>query len=426
MEALCVGDNLQTKPFADIDKMYTVCHPRSSTANPNQISSFALQDFAGEGKITVVANYYTGCNAGRRESGVFAHVAQRFYNQIGNQGNKVEVTFIQSVKGGGSCEQWADIYQEDARDLYPNSNIVPREMPLSVNDVNYEIRDDLFTTPFGHPSYVILDGNLNIRHKFIGPCCGYESYFDCTSNIAKTLDDKLTGYINALIEESSSNLEPTPATSTTTPPTPAPVPVTDAPTMEECQASSFSDWSECSLKCGTNPFSPTGDPFLAGIQFRWRTVTPFEDPQCPSPIETRPCAPPQQQLSCSTYDHNPPPLGGACISEIGGSYVVETVASGFSSPRDVAFHPTPGMHLGEYSEGRRFFPNHGEEAWVVNGGNHSVSIVASLGTMHQTTISRRDRGRFYLIFFLLKICNSVRGFIFTSPQSHSYTCLRFS
>ena len=37
----------------------------------------------------------------------------------------------------------------------------------------------------------------------------------------------------------------------------------------------------------------------------------------------------------------------------------------------------------------------GEEAWVLNGHNHSVSIVASLGTPVQTTISRRDRGYYH-------------------------------
>jgi len=53
------------------------------------------------------------------------------------------------------------------------------------------------------------------------------------------------------------------------------------------------------------------------------------------------------------------------------------------------------MHLGNYSEGRQFYPEEGEEAWVLNGLNHSASIVASLGTPRQTTISRRDRGYYH-------------------------------
>ena len=53
------------------------------------------------------------------------------------------------------------------------------------------------------------------------------------------------------------------------------------------------------------------------------------------------------------------------------------------------------MHLGNYSEGRTFYPNEGEEAWVLNAHNHSASIVASLGTPRQTTISRRDRGYYH-------------------------------
>merc|ERR1712129_345069 len=110
--------------------------------------------------------------------------------------------FIQSLKGGvGRCVQWSDIYQEDATELYPDSNVKPKEMPLSVNDIDYELRDDYFTAPFGHPSYVILDDELKVRHKFVGPCCGYESYWDCTKNIALRLDDELSGYIDALIKE---------------------------------------------------------------------------------------------------------------------------------------------------------------------------------------------------------------------------------
>lgn len=73
---------------------------------------------------------------------------------------------------------------------------------------------------------------------------------------------------------------------------------------------------------------------------------------------------------------------------------LKEVSSGFNSPCDVAFHPTPGYHSGNYSEERMFYPEQGEEAWVVNGGNHNISIVASLGTEHQITISRRDR-RYY-------------------------------
>ena len=101
----------------------------------------------------MIGNYYTGCNVSRRESGVFAHVVQRFYNKYGNR-----VTFIQSVKGGGICSQWAKLYQNDAVNLYPNSNVVPKEIPLLVYDYNYVLQDDFFTTLFGHPSYVILDG----------------------------------------------------------------------------------------------------------------------------------------------------------------------------------------------------------------------------------------------------------------------------
>lgn len=371
VESLCEGDVIDS--FANVDTIFSVCHPTDIPSNP---TSFAFKDFRGDKKITVVANYYSGCNAGRRESGVFAHVAQRFYNLYGNQ-----ITFVQSIKGGGTCEQWSNIYQQDATDLYPNTNIVPTEMPLSVADVNYVIRDDLFTTPFGHPSYVILDEDLRIRHKFIGPCCGFESYSSCTADIAKTLDSELTGYISDLLAEQGVDTSPTFTPSTpletsapiATPVDPTPVPT--SPPTKACEVDEFSKWSECSVKCG-----PTATP---GIQFRWRKVTVPQGAsayQCPIPVQTRPCTP--EQATC-TDD-----IVESCNE-------AETVASGFASPRDVAFHPTPGLHLQDYSEGRNFHPTEGEEAWIVNGGNHSVSIVASLGTSHQTTISRRDRGYYH-------------------------------
>ena len=362
VNALCEGDVIDS--FANIVKNYPVCYPSQPI-----LENFALQDFRGDNRVTVIANYYSGCNAGRRESGVYAHVAQKYYNIYGAD----RVMFIQSVKGGGTCDQWADIYQQDATDLYPDSNVVPKEMPLSVNDANYEIRDDLFTTPFGHPSYVILDGDLEIKHKFIGPCCGYESYFDCTADIAKSLDTELTGYLNELLKDVESTAAPSVAPEPTIAPTAAPV------SQKDCEVLDFSEWSECSIRCGTS----------FGVEFRWRKVTQLNaDVQCPSPIETRECLPLDSDQICLDDQFS-------CIPEFGNTFTIETVASGFNSPRDVAFHPTPGMHLGNYSEGRRFNSSVGEEAWVVNGNNHSVSIVAALGTEHQTTISRRDRGYYH-------------------------------
>lgn len=376
--SLCEGDMVDT--FANTEKVYNVCHGSGKT------QSFSIGSL--KGKIAVFANFYTGCNAGRRESGVFAHVAQRYFETHGED----KIVFIQSVKGGGTCAQWAGLFQSDATTLYPNSGIVPREMPLSVNDVNYEIRDDLFTTPFGHPSYVILDYTGKVRHKFIGPCCGYASYYDCTADIAKSLDQQITDFLEPLLTELESAPIDVPSDPDTVVDDPS-SPVDGDPTV--CVSATVGDWSEwspCSVQCGTTP----------GIQFRTRSVQ-ANDCSRAAPVETRSC---QAATPCNDPDT-------ACIAESGASYTVETVATGFNSPRDVDFHPTPGLHLGSYSEGRPFFPDEGEEAWVVNGGNHSVSIVASLGTEHQTTISRRDRGYYHYMvnataFSFNKVANSGR------------------
>ncbi|CAB9512318.1 expressed unknown protein [Seminavis robusta] len=382
--SLCEGDlATEASTTSIIDKEYTVCHPASS--------KFRFRDFLGTGKVTVLSNFYIGCNAGRRESGVFAHTAQKYYDRYGNR-----TTFITSLKGGTTCNQWAGLYQADALELFPDGTVTPKEMPLTVLDQEYEIRDDWFTTPFGHPSYVILDGDLRVRHKFIGPCCGYEDYFDCTADVAVALDETLSGYIDAILMETGTNLVTDDAVNNvnnnnpqeeTTPPQTATTP---------CTATEFSEWSDCSVTCGT------------GMEFRWRTVTPttsgtLED--CPAPVETRPCVGPVAE---------PCPAEGSCIQEFGETWQVKTVASGFDGARDVAFHPTPGLHLGHYSEGRSFHPDQGEEAWVLNAHNHSVSIVTSLGTPVQSTISRRDRGYYhYMInataFAFNMVSNSTRA-----------------
>jgi hypothetical protein len=354
--ALCEGDLAES--FADIEKVYSVCHPSNAAT-----ADFRLQDFKGPGRVTVLANYYTGCNAGRRESGVFAHVAQDFYNRYGDR-----TVFIQSIKGGGTCGQWAGLYQRDADQLFPASDVVPTEMPLSVDDVQYEMRDDWFTTPFGHPSYLVIDGDLRVRHKFIGPCCGYESYFDCTADVAVSLSTQLSEYIETILAESDF------------------VPPADENSSEngiqddssDCVVGEFSEWSPCSVSCGST----------IGIEFRWRSAA---GSSCPSPVETRRCTP---VGICGDEED-------ICIPELGGSWTITEVASGFTSPRDVAFHPSPGLALGSYSEGRSFYYNQTdqavEEAWVINGGNHSISIISGINTDMQTTLSRTDRGYYHYL-----------------------------
>lgn len=132
-------------------KTYDICHP-----NEPIVPNFRLEDYRDRA-IVVLANFYVGCNAGRRESGVFAHVAQKYYDAYPGK-----VMFVSSLKGGSSCGSWANMYQRDALRLFPQSGVTPTEMPLTVYDEQSEIRDDYFTTPFGHPSYVIMDPSLKV------------------------------------------------------------------------------------------------------------------------------------------------------------------------------------------------------------------------------------------------------------------------
>eukprot|EP00568_Trieres_chinensis_P005164 CAMPEP_0183300414 /NCGR_PEP_ID=MMETSP0160_2-20130417/6849_1 /TAXON_ID=2839 ORGANISM="Odontella Sinensis, Strain Grunow 1884" /NCGR_SAMPLE_ID=MMETSP0160_2 /ASSEMBLY_ACC=CAM_ASM_000250 /LENGTH=986 /DNA_ID=CAMNT_0025462829 /DNA_START=130 /DNA_END=3090 /DNA_ORIENTATION=- len=408
--SLCVGD---PSPDGYASKTYKVCHP-SPLDVPTTPSSFSLNDFREPGRVTVLANYYIGCNAGRRESGVFAHVGQRYYDKYPDR-----VVFITSLKGGSTCGQWANIYQRDAERMYKGIER-PREMPLSVNDLNYEIRDDYFTTPFGHPSYVVLDGNLTVRAKFAGPCCPEE--YGCPNDIALTLDGRLSGILDGILAETGGKEkdgapEPTATQPEEAVPTAAPIKSTERPTptehptrvvSDQCEVGEWSDWSPCSVECGDTP----------GVSFRWREVLDERTrigvadenklSPCPEPVDKRECLAPTLGVARNVFSACGPDL---CVPELGLSYTVDAVQTDFDSPRDVAFHPAPGKHLLYYSEGRDFNPSAGEEAWVVNGNNHSVSIVASLGDRdHQTTISRRDRGYYhYMINATALSFNTVSG-----------------
>ena len=466
--SLCVNS---TVPASYLQKSYDICHPLTAQV-PSTPSSFTLDDLtADENTVIVMANHYIGCNAGRRESGVFAHVAQRYHDMYNTDmsNNKKRIIFVTSLKGGSACQRWADIYQSDAVRLFPDSTVKPAEMPWTVSDTNYVMRDDFFTTPFGHPSYVILaparlgggdadasnagtmgnqglfdpmgdqqtttssSGGMVVRNKFVGPCCGFIRYSDCQPETARELDGMLSNAIDAIMQEMEEqqaveDMPTVPETETATQPEPKPEPKPEVETPtppttteeeEGCIVGEYSDWSPCSIDCG-----PTD-----GMQFRWRTVVDnrpalatealvtdegeaivgpevVQRESCPSPVEVRTCRPTGEEggdniLLPSSVDADA--LVDAarsslclpvCIPEFKDAKVVE-VATGFQSPRDVAFHPTPGLHLGERSEGRDFNPNVGEEAWVANGANHSVSIVAALGSEYQTDFSRRDRGYYH-------------------------------
>mmetsp|Transcript_21670 Transcript_21670/g.43482 ORF Transcript_21670/g.43482 Transcript_21670/m.43482 type:complete len:1080 (+) Transcript_21670:120-3359(+) len=363
--SLCPDD---LSPSDVLSREHEVCHPKSAQGK------ITMEQFRGPGHVTVIANVYIGCNAGRREAAVFAHVGQRYFDA------HPEVTFINGLKGGSKCGSWPDTYRGDTKSLYPKESktVIPKEMPLVVNDaIANTLRDDYFTTPFGHPSYVVLDGDLRVRHKFVGPCCGKSSCFDCSNNEAKMLDTMLVEMVDPLLSEF------------TEAPVGGPTPDTSAPSLAptskgECVVSEWSTWSACSLKCR--------DGADAGVKFRWRTVTDNrkeddDDGPCPAPMEVVDCTTEDVKKCKDEYR--------SCVPAFGPNPIVKTTASGLDDPRDVALHPAPGTHLGDFSEGREYFPNAGEEAWVLNGGNHSVSIVAGLGTNKQTTVARRDRGYYH-------------------------------
>ncbi|KAH8083430.1 hypothetical protein JL720_8314 [Aureococcus anophagefferens] len=243
--AKCVGDVI------DKEAKYDVCYPAASTSIEASVTGTIKRDgvkveaAADGGRVVVISNYMVGCNAGRREASLFAYAAQLYANTFGTG----RIVFLSGLKGESSCTSWAGNYESYAESTF-GLDIV--DQPYTIHDDDYAIRDLLFTAPYHHPSYAILDGSGEIRHK----------------------------------------------------------------------------------------------P---------RARTSARPPSAPPPLRCR-----RQGLR----------------------------------GRDVAFTPTPGAHLGTFAEGRSF-STAGEEAWVVNAHNHSVSIVSAVGTADATTFSRRDRGYFH-------------------------------
>jgi hypothetical protein len=246
-------------------------------------------------------------------------------------------------------------------------------MPWSVDDNSYALRDQLFTSPFGHPAYVVLDGNLEIKHKFIGPCCGYELYRDCTPDIARGLDTTLSEYLDAILNDETFVLDEIVSEDILVP---EEVEEEEPPEVEDFDCE-WSEWSACSIRCGPTP----------GVQVR------YIDQRCEGEgrFESRPCEA-ENPSNCNREDG-----GLACVPEFGEMWQVrEGVVEDLDSPRDVKFHPTPGYHLGASSEGRSFVtPANSDEAWIINGNNHTISIVAGVDTGFQTNLPRRDRGYYH-------------------------------
>ena len=199
------------------------------------------------------------------------------------------------------------------------------------------------------------------------------SYYDCTDDIALGLDDTLTTEIYQVYNQQMSRVAPDPTAAPTPKATYATTPSSTTASTNlfstSCDQTDYSEWSSCSKLCGDG-----------GVQFRYRA-------NVADTVEVRPC--PTEIMFFF------PSCRESCVPEFGTAFSLSVVASNLSSPRDLAFHPTPGIHLGSYSEGRTFHPEVGEELWVANGNNHSISIIASLGTPYQTTISRIDRGYYH-------------------------------
>lgn len=365
--------------------------------------------------ITVMANHYTGCNAGRREASVFQDTATSIYNDAATP----NVNFITVLHGGGDCGIWASRFASDGERNRKNA-------PWTVMDESYVLRDEFFTAPFPHPAYVILDWEGVVRHKLVGPCCGYESYSSCPTDTAMALNATLTDAVMALVEERAGILAARAAAAE------------DEPPPSPCRVSRWSDWGPCIGACGGND----------GLQTKSRRIVDAGSAgalACPALVRPRACttsacaavdcavggwggwsecsrvcgaggtrwrsrevlvAPRDGGAACPALvqERRCPPMDACpseqCIPELGASRTVEAVpiaGAALRGPRDVAFSPRPGVHLGGYASGRAF-PTDGDEAWVANALGHALTVVPGLGSPGEgAALERSDRGFYHYL-----------------------------
>jgi len=85
---------------------------------------------------------------------------------------------------------------------------------------------------------------------------------------------------------------------------------------------------------------------------------------------------------------------------MGRNPVIESVGTGgvkLHAPRDLAFHPRPGRHLGPYSDGQSF-PTDGQELWIADGHDHSLMVLTGIDSASgqpAKALTRRDRGYYH-------------------------------
>jgi len=400
--SLCPGNNA-TSELASLT--LPICHPVEAPESLQLAGMVPTQAPQGPARIIVISNYYIGCNAGRREANVYSYTSTILHERYPN------IIFLSSLKGGssGQCKTWANRFEQDG--AVALGSLSGAIQPWTVHDEASQMRDAFFTAPYPHPSYTIIDYNGQVREKFVGPCCGRADYFDCSTQNALSLNDTLHEKLAPILKEvedlygGNADCFFTEWTSWSTCSCSGMLGVNSgtrarsrsilqkpigggscASTSESetcactnpvnCAVGTWSAWSACSRNCGT------------GERYRTRAITTqpeFNGTECPDVAEVESCQGPSTpcQQQCV-------PLLGKSINTV----VVATSEEGLSSPRDLAFSPFPGRHLGTFSEGRSF-PTSGLEAWVANGHGHSVTILPGISTGNMSSLTRYDRGWFH-------------------------------
>ncbi len=337
--------------------------------------------------------------------------------------------------------------------------------PLYTLDSGFVLRDSFFTPPFPHPSYAIIGADGTVVSKFVGPCCGYSSYGACSVQTALALNRTIHSELQPALQQLAQLYNPGGVVDCKLGAWSAWSDCGDCPSDSsspgsrtrsrsvlqhalgggarcssfateqvdscfcgprvDCVYGDFNDWSDCSVDVATaSCIAPTiASSSVAGFQFRTRDVVtePSNNGtacQQSQRVDVRRCA--AADSPCPSATAAEAAAREQCVATLGAVANFTAVASaseGLSSPRAVAFSPFPGRALGNFTDslGRSFPPEGddaaGDEAWVANGHDHSVSIVTGLGSSsgggsssssssssgsdNVQVLTRRDRGHYH-------------------------------
>ena len=199
-----------------------------------------------------------------------------------------------------------------------------------------------------------MDENLKVTYKGVGPCCRYRSYYDCTEDVVLGLNKMLTNQTYKVYNKEPSTMDEGQETAAAID--------TTATHTTGTTAGIYKGTNNPTAVTATTPIdnndvrsADATEPANKSVVVAFQSTTCFESSACSKTcndggiqfhlrlssaktVETQSC--PKDKAAVL------PPCQEQCVEEFGNQFDVTVVASNLNYPRDLAFHPTPGIHLG--------------------------------------------------------------------------------